>query len=66
MKDALRSSHGAAPECGTIKTGLITWPMNNTKSPKRRNIVPGLVSRGFAINQQLMILNEEFKKSKSA
>jgi len=35
-----------------------------TKSSKTNKHIPQLVERGFAIHQQLIILNEEFKKIK--
>lgn len=35
-----------------------------TKSPKHQSQIPQLVERGFAIHQQLTLLNEEFKKIK--
>lgn len=37
--------------------------MKNTSS-KTRNVIPGLVKKGFALHQQLTVLNEEFKKIK--
>ena len=35
-----------------------------TKNPIQTNPIPTLVNRGFAIHQQLLILNEEFKQIK--
>jgi hypothetical protein len=35
-----------------------------TKTSNRQSQIPPLVERGFAIHQQLIILNEEFKKIK--
>ena len=35
-----------------------------TKTSKRQNSIPILVERGFAIHQQLALLNDEFKKIK--
>ena len=35
-----------------------------TKTSKRKNPIPSLVERGFAIHQQLALLNEEFKQIK--
>jgi hypothetical protein len=40
-----------------------TWPMK-TKSSNSKSHIPQLVERGFAIHQQLTLLNEEFKKIK--
>src|SRR5208282_129044 len=40
-----------------------TWPMK-TKTSKRQSQIPPLVERGFAIHQQLSVLNDEFKKIK--
>ena len=36
-----------------------------TKQAKRQNLIPTLVERGFAIHQQLAVLNDEFKKIKT-
>ena len=51
------------------KSGFITWATKEpksvkTKNPNQTNPIPTLVNRGFAINQQLLILNEEFKQIK--
>ena len=35
-----------------------------TKTSKRQSQIPPLVERGFAIHQQLSVLNDEFKKIK--
>jgi hypothetical protein len=35
-----------------------------TKTPKSKNPIPSLVKRGFALHQQLLLLNEEFKQIK--
>ena len=37
-----------------------------TKTPKTRKHITHLVDRGFAIHQQLLLLNEEFKKIKDS
>jgi hypothetical protein len=51
------------------KSGFITWATKEpktvkTKTPKQNNPIPKLVDRGFAIHQQLLTLNEEFKQIK--
>jgi hypothetical protein len=51
------------------KSGFITWATKEpktvkTKTPKQNNPIPKLVDRGFAIHQQLLALNEEFKQIK--
>jgi len=52
-----------------LHTGIITWATKEpksvkTKTSKLKNPIPSLVERGFALHQQLLILNEEFKQIK--
>jgi hypothetical protein len=51
------------------KRGFITWATKEPKTVKtqntnQKNPLPTLVNRGFAIHQQLLVLNEEFKQIK--